>query len=71
MARHKRQLKAAAVEPELPITPFLDMSFQLLAFFVITFKPMDTEAQLPLALPKLEGGEVPNGAGQPRHHATR
>ena len=56
MARHKRQLARPAVEPELPITPFLDMSFQLLAFFVLTFRPMPTEAQLPLALPKEEGG---------------
>ena len=30
----------------------LDMSFQLLAFFIITFKPASTEGQLSLMLPK-------------------
>lgn len=34
----------------------LDMSFQLMAFFILTFKPMPTEAQLPLALPSDKGG---------------
>ena len=55
MARHKRQLARPMVEPELPITPFLDMSFQLLAFFVLTFRPMPTEGQLPLILPPEDG----------------
>jgi biopolymer transport protein ExbD len=45
------------VDPDLPITPMLDMSFQLMAFFILTFRPMPTEAQLPLALPKSEGAE--------------
>jgi biopolymer transport protein ExbD len=44
------------VEPDLPITPMLDMSFQLLAFFILTFKPSPTEGQIALALPKEEGG---------------
>src|SRR5262245_54546775 len=44
------------VDPDLPITPMLDMAFQLMAFFILTFKPMPTEAQLPLALPAGEGG---------------
>jgi biopolymer transport protein ExbD len=39
------------VEPNLPVTPMLDMSFQLLAFFLITFKPSPMEGQLALALP--------------------
>ncbi len=39
-------------KPDLPITPMLDMSFQLLAFFIITFKPASTEGQLALTLPK-------------------
>jgi biopolymer transport protein ExbD len=44
------------VEPDLPITPMLDMSFQLLAFFVTTYNPSPVEAMLPMALPKLDGG---------------
>ena len=44
-----------SVEPDLPITPMLDMSFQLLAFFILTFKPAPTEAQIAMELPKEEG----------------
>jgi len=40
----------------LPITPMLDMSFQLLFYFVVTFKVTPTEGQIPLALPREEGG---------------
>ena len=39
-------------KPILPITAFLDFSFQLLAFFIITFKPPSMEGQLALQLPK-------------------
>jgi biopolymer transport protein ExbD len=44
------------VEPDLPITPMLDMSFQLLAFFIMTFKPAPLEGQIAMTLPKEEGG---------------
>jgi biopolymer transport protein ExbD len=54
MPRHQKS--AEATQPELPITPMLDMSFQLMFYFVITFNPMPTEAQLALTLPKVEGG---------------
>src|SRR5262245_58807077 len=47
------------VEPDLPITPMLDMSFQLLFYFVVTFKVMPTEGQIPLTLPREEGGPSP------------
>lgn len=39
------------VEPDLPITPMLDMAFQLLAFFILTFKSSPTEGQILLGLP--------------------
>ena len=35
----RKKKKPDYVEPDLPITPMLDMSFQLLAFFVMTFNP--------------------------------
>jgi biopolymer transport protein ExbD len=57
MSRRKRPA-ASKTEPDLPITPMLDMSFQLMAFFILTFRPMPTEAQLPLALPEQKGGAV-------------
>jgi biopolymer transport protein ExbD len=56
MFGRKQHRKADNVEPDLPITPMLDMSFQLLAFFVITFNPTAPEGHLDMALPKEEGG---------------
>ena len=52
MPRKKKE--EPVVEITLPITPMLDMSFQLLSFFILTFRPMPTEGQMSVALPKLE-----------------
>ena len=42
MLKHdRRRTGTDHVDPDLPITPMLDMSFQLLAFFIMTFKPAD------------------------------
>lgn len=38
-----RRLLPEPVQPELPVTPMLDMSFQLLAFFIFTFRPAPAE----------------------------
>ena len=57
MSRRSRQA-SDPVEPDLPITPMLDMSFQLLAFFVMTFRPAPTEGQIAMTLPKQEGGGI-------------
>ena len=35
----------------LPITPMLDMTFQLLFFFIMNFNPADLEGQMEAALP--------------------
>ena len=56
MFRRRRRQTTDFVEPDLPITPMLDMSFQLLAFFILTFRPAPTEAQIAMTLPKEEGG---------------
>lgn len=53
----RRKPPADLVEPDLPITPMLDMSFQLMAFFIFTFRPAPPEGQLALTLPKDEGGQ--------------
>src|SRR4051812_2855720 len=54
MARHHHRDKGdPPVEVSLPITPMLDMSFQLLAFFVMTFQAANAlEGQLDMYLPK-------------------
>lgn len=54
--RRVRRKPDALVDPDLPITPMLDMSFQLLAFFVMTSNPSPAEGHLDMALPKVEGG---------------
>ena len=56
MRRRNMRRPTDHVEPDLPITPMLDMSFQLLAFFVVTYDPGPIEGMIPLALPKLDAG---------------
>src|SRR5947209_19095011 len=46
-----RRKAAGLLEPELPITPMLDMSFQILFFFVMIYHPSALEVQLDLKLP--------------------
>ena len=57
MGRHKR-MGTEQVEADLPITPMLDMSFQLLAFFIMTFHPAPTEAQIAMTLPPPDAGGI-------------
>jgi biopolymer transport protein ExbD len=56
---------ASDEEVTLNVTAMLDMAFQLLAFFILTFKPPPAEAQIFLKLPPpqnvlgIAGGETP------------
>lgn len=36
---------------EIPVTPMLDMAFQLLTFFIFTYHPSDMEGQMEMMLP--------------------
>jgi biopolymer transport protein ExbD len=56
MSRRHRRHSDDAVQPDLPITPMLDMSFQLLAFFIMTFNPVPTEGQIAMSLPPPDTG---------------
>ena len=49
--RSRRYRPGPPDEVAFPVTPMLDMAFQLLAFFIITFKPPSTETHLDLNLP--------------------
>ena len=51
MRRRKRRLQG---EVELNLASMLDMAFQLLAFFILTFRPAPAEGQLLLHLPPPE-----------------
>ena len=59
MARKRKRKEELPVDVTLPITPMLDMSFQLLSFFILTFHPMPTEGQLAINLPKVDASEQP------------
>src|SRR5262245_26085696 len=49
----RRRTPDAPIQIVLPITPMLDMSFQLLAFFVMTFRVLGpAEGELDMYLPK-------------------
>jgi biopolymer transport protein ExbD len=51
--RFRRLKQDAPLDIVLPITPMLDMSFQLLAFFILTFRPSNAlEGQMDMALPR-------------------
>lgn len=46
-------------EPAIPITPMLDMTFQLLFFFIMTFKaPVGEETEIPFSLPAEENKQA-------------
>jgi biopolymer transport protein ExbD len=53
----RKRNQEAGIDVELPITPMLDMSFQLMAFFILTFRPLPQEGQLAMYLPKDEAAE--------------
>ena len=61
MGRRKRRSQS---DVELNVTAMLDMAFQLLAFFILTFKPAPIEGQVSLRLPPpqvavvVKGGDV-------------
>lgn len=51
--RSRRLNPGAPLEIVLPITPMLDMAFQLLAFFIFTFRPSNAlEGRMDMALPR-------------------
>src|SRR5438445_8690400 len=48
-----RRHQGSAIQDSMDevITPFLDMAFQLLAFFIFTYHPSQLEGQMELSLP--------------------
>ena len=50
--RRKRRIIGTQEEVELNMAAMLDMAFQLLAFFILTFKPSEVEAQISMRMPK-------------------
>src|ERR1044071_7764495 len=50
MTRRRKRHKAQG-EVELNLAAMLDMAFQLLTFFILTFRPMPVEGQISLRMP--------------------
>ena len=49
--RSRRYRPTGPEEVAFPVAPMLDMAFQLLAFFILTFKPPSDETHVDLDLP--------------------
>ena len=60
---HKRKRRAHR-EVELNLAAMLDMAFQLLCFFILTFKPAPIEGQVSLRLPPPQVAVVVKGGQQ-------
>src|SRR5262245_57256536 len=58
MSRRDHQQKGDS-KITLPITPMLDMTFQLLFFFMLNFNPMPAEGAVDMALPSGQGVAEP------------
>ena len=51
MSRKRKKLARSHADVSLNLAAMLDMAFQLLAFFILTFKPAPVEGQINLNLP--------------------
>jgi biopolymer transport protein ExbD len=51
--RRRRVIENTPVDVDLPITPMLDLAFQVLLFFILTYHPSDLEGQVEMSLPDL------------------
>ena len=65
-ARRRARRGAPAEEVQFPVTPMLDMAFQLLAFFILTFQSPTSETRLDLYLPTVPAALPGASTGQAR-----
>jgi len=70
--RRGRDASEAAEQVEFPVAPMLDMSFQLLAFFILTFQAPTGESRIDLYLPAAPAAIAiaPEGSTAPRSGTT-
>jgi len=60
--------KRRTAKPQTPMTPMIDVTFQLLLFFIMTFEFRQSEGMIPGTLPVIDDGLItradpPVGAG--------
>jgi biopolymer transport protein ExbD len=65
MAHRRKRQRQTNVDAELSMTPMIDIVFQLLIYFILTFEPQDVMAHLDVFRPapdqqRKEQMEVPN-----------
>lgn len=58
MKFHKTRSTTGDAKVEIQMTPMLDMIFQLLIFFILTFKPVVDEGQFGVNMSALPGGSA-------------
>ncbi len=58
MKFHKTRHTLAETKCEIEMTPTLDIIFQLLIFFILTFKPITDEGQFGVNMSNLPGGSL-------------
>jgi biopolymer transport protein ExbD len=70
MRRKQRRRRRSKSEVELNLAAMLDMAFQLLMFFILTFKPAPVEGDILLRMPPpapttvVQGGQAPGANAQ-------
>jgi biopolymer transport protein ExbD len=57
-------------EVELNLAAMLDMAFQILAFFILTFKPAPVEGQIQIRMPPPQALAMPNATAKAGQDAT-
>ncbi len=67
--RRRRRRGRSKHEVELNLAAMLDMAFQLLAFFILTFRPSPVEGELALNLPPPRAIAAPIDSNQPAEGA--
>jgi biopolymer transport protein ExbD len=59
----RKHAQVSHPKPQVPVTPMLDMAFQLLSFFILTFHPdAQFEVEMDLALPQKESSKAADPA---------
>ncbi|WP_435017291.1 ExbD/TolR family protein [Tundrisphaera sp. TA3] len=69
--RTAKRRASEPIEVQFPVTPMLDMAFQLLAFFVLTFQAPSGETRLDLYLPSTPAALPSAAQGQSREAPAR
>jgi biopolymer transport protein ExbD len=69
--RSRRYRPAPPEEVSFPVTPMLDMAFQLLAFFILTFKAPSAETHIDLDLPATPAALPTASEGRAQRHPSR